>query len=505
SQTFTATVNVTNDRTNIATVTGTPSDEEGSPLPDVDGVTDSDEAVVDIVAPGVTIIKTAGTAPDGTVLVTQAGNVTYTYEVTNSGDIPLIDIEIVDDNGTPGNTNDDLPIGTIAGPLAPGASRTFTATINVTDDRTNIATVTGTPSDEEGSPLPGVNEVTDTDNAVVDIVAPGVTIIKTAGTAPDGTVLVTEAGDVLYTYEVTNTGDTPLIDLEIIDDNGTPAPGDDFVVGAIAGPLAPGASRTFTATINVTNDRTNIATVTGTPSDEEGNPLPGVDEVNDSDEAVVEIEGATNPEIAIEKRVLDSCQNPPQFTDNTLRFRLGADVTFGYFVTNPGTEPLANVRIIDDNATPNNPSDDLLFTINSPEFVGGDTNGDTLLDPGEIWRFEFTKTAEFINSNISNITTDSFTNDIANDRAESLRICDPALLARFYRFLSGIFGDQLQTDRQRQDNTARVAGLSVNGTTVRANDSASIVVSNTFVNSENPLIPTNDIAQQFPSCNCGLN
>ena len=192
-----------------------------------------------------------------------------------------------DDNGTPGVPGDDITVCTIAGPLAPGASATCTTTLTITADRTNIATATGTPSNQAGQPL-GVPNVTDTDNAVVDIVNPSIQVVKTAGTAPDGTILyLPGGGPVLYTYVVTNTGDTYLTNIPVKDDNGTPGvPGDDITVCTIAGPLAPGASATCTTTLNITADRTNIATATGTPSNQAGQPL-GVGNVTDTDDAVV--------------------------------------------------------------------------------------------------------------------------------------------------------------------------------------------------------------------------
>ncbi len=55
--------------------------------------------------------------------------VTYTYVVTNTGTVPLSGIVVTDDNGTPGYTKDDFTVGTIAGPLTPGASATLTASV----------------------------------------------------------------------------------------------------------------------------------------------------------------------------------------------------------------------------------------------------------------------------------------------------------------------------------------------------------------------------------------
>ena len=64
----------------------------------------------------------------------------------------------------------------------------------------------------------------------------------------------------------------------------------------------------------------------------------------------------------------------------------GAAVTWTYVVTNPGTVPLSNVVVRDDNGTPGNTADDFL-----PAFTGGDTNNNGLLDPGETWTYTATR------------------------------------------------------------------------------------------------------------------
>jgi hypothetical protein len=53
------------------------------------------------------------------------GVVTYTYVVKNTGGVTIENVTVVDDNGTPGDTSDDIQVGQIIS-LAPGASQTFT-------------------------------------------------------------------------------------------------------------------------------------------------------------------------------------------------------------------------------------------------------------------------------------------------------------------------------------------------------------------------------------------
>ena len=76
-----------------------------------------------------------------------------------------------------------------------GASTTYTCTVIVTADMTNIATVTGQPSDSGGTPLPGTTPVTDDDDAVVDVIHPAIHLVKTVGPS---TAVQTPDGETYY-------------------------------------------------------------------------------------------------------------------------------------------------------------------------------------------------------------------------------------------------------------------------------------------------------------------
>jgi len=67
-------------------------------------------------------------------------------------------------------------------------------------------------------------------------------------------------------------------------------------------------------------------------------------------------------------------------------FETGSTLVFTYVVTNNGETPLDNVVVLDDNETPLDESDDF-----NPEFVGGDDNGNGLLDLGETWLYTHTE------------------------------------------------------------------------------------------------------------------
>jgi hypothetical protein len=69
---------------------------------------------------------------------------------------------------------------------------------------------------------------------------------------------------------------------------------------------------------------------------------------------------------------------PPGQNKNGQQF-----VTFTYDVTNPGNVPLSNVTVTD--TFSDNMGDSGSF---NPTFTGGDTNGNGLLDPGEVWTYQ---------------------------------------------------------------------------------------------------------------------
>jgi len=117
--------------------------------------------------PGIELVKTAGNAPDGTpLLLSTPASVLFTYKFTNTGETILSDIEITDDNGTPGDTSDDFVVCAKAGPYLPNATDTCTAQLFISGTHTNIATVKGTPVDTFGDPI-SPTDVFDTDDAVI--------------------------------------------------------------------------------------------------------------------------------------------------------------------------------------------------------------------------------------------------------------------------------------------------------------------------------------------------
>jgi uncharacterized repeat protein (TIGR01451 family) len=305
----------------VATAVGQPT--AGGP------VSDNDDADVTLLVPGIQTIKTAGDAADGGTYTTEAfpNNVAYHYSIKNTGELALSNVVVRDDNGTPANTADDFTVCTIPS-LAIGATATCSKTLTITADTTNVAVATGHTAQKPNE------DVSDNDNAVVDIVGASIRIIKTAGTAADGQEFVTEPGPVTYHYAVTNTGEVDLFNVTVVDDNGTPAnTADDILIGTID-KLAVGQTVNLSKVINVTGNRTNVAVASG-HTEQKPN-----DKVTDNDNAVVRV-----PNLTINKSVTgNTAGNDPTTGDPVAKEGDFLTYTLAYTLTNG---PVTNGVITD--------------------------------------------------------------------------------------------------------------------------------------------------------------
>jgi hypothetical protein len=299
--------------------------------------------------------------------VPTGSDVTFTYIVTNTGNVPLSNVTVTDDHGVVpafqgGDANGN-------GVLDLTETWTYTAaTIATPGPYTNVGTATGTP------PVGSSVSATDPEHHFAD--PPGISIIKlTNGTdhnAPPG-LLIPVGSPVTFTYIVTNTGVPPVSDVTVTDDRGLiPA----FQGGDANGNglLEVGETWIYTAVTTATaGPYTNVGTVIGTP--------PIGPRLIDRDP---EYHFGVSPGVRIIKLTngQDANTAPGPEVD------VGSTVTFTYLVTDTGNSALSNVAVRDDNGTPGTSADD--FT---PTLVGGDTNGNGLLDVGETWTYTATRTA----------------------------------------------------------------------------------------------------------------
>lgn len=132
-----------------------------------DAVVDYNDADFGFALADLDMRVTAGEAADGEVLSVASGDkVTFTYQVTNKGDVDLAGVKIIDNNGTPDDEMDDVTVCTLSSHLAPAQTETCTRETTINLDKTIVATATGNPVTSSGADLPGAI-ASATDDAVV--------------------------------------------------------------------------------------------------------------------------------------------------------------------------------------------------------------------------------------------------------------------------------------------------------------------------------------------------
>ncbi len=338
--------------TNEGAVTATPVDDNDDPILDENddptNVTDEDDSHYYGANPQIQIEKStngedADDAPGPNL--TPGSDVTWTYVVTNTGNVRIEDISVVDNQGI------DVTCPETA--LDAGASMTCTAEgVAIEGQYENIGTVTGAPVNEDGAPILNADgdplTTEDADSSHYFGANPGISLEK----AP-GTQTVDPGSDVTFTITVTNTGNVPLTNVTVTD---TLTPDCE----ATFAELAVGASETYTCVAtNVRATFTNIAVVEATdPNDET---------VTDEDDADVNVPGT--PGLRIEK------------STDTPSVVAGATVEFSITVTNTGDVDLTNVVVTDD-TTPDcdrtfdrlDVGDDVTYTCKATNVLAGFTN-----------------------------------------------------------------------------------------------------------------------------------
>ena len=202
----------------------------------------------------------------------------------------------------------------------------------------------------------------------------------------------------MWTYLVSNMGNENLTNITLTDDFGTANTlDDDFDPAPVLGiggmynigdtdadnELDPGETWQFTSAPVISyqvvaGQYVNAATVTAV--------VEGTGQVISDRDANYHF-GSTVGDIRIEKAInaVDPL-NPTVAEDADFAtgpvLPVGASVVWTYLVTNQTSTPLANVTVIDNNGTPGDASDDF-----APKLIGGDLNGNSLLDPGEVWLY----------------------------------------------------------------------------------------------------------------------
>ena len=294
-------------------------------------VSPEDDAPIPVdAAPALTIDKSSSGGP-----FTQAGQVvTYSFLVTNAGNVTVADIAVADDAGSFTGSGTPSPVACDATTLLPGATTICTATYELTQadvDQGSVANTATAEGTAGGDPLESPS-----DTETISIApAPALTIVKT-GTPDDPT----EAGqEITYSFLVTNTGNVTLTDVAVAEleftGNGVPpvvsCPADEL------DSLAPGDDVTCTATYTLIQADVDAGGVTNT-ADATGSTPIGLPVSAPPSEFPITIVAA--PAWTLLKTV-----------SPTTATQAGDELTYSFLITNTGNVTLTEIGVNDEEFT----------------------------------------------------------------------------------------------------------------------------------------------------------
>ena len=276
------------------------------------------------------INQTVVNAPPGPYLLVGA-EITWDFELLNTGNVSLSNVTVIDDNGTPELLSDDQTACTGLS-LASGESTTCSLSGEAAEgQRHHTATVSGEPP--VGSMTP-VHDDSYYFGADPDVTL-GLTINGEQAASSPG-LYVIEGSTLQLEYLVRNDGNVSLADVVVMDGATTVCTLETLDVSV---------SQTCSREISASGGQQSLTPgVTATPP----NPLSNV---SDNDQAFY---FGASPSLALDKKTngLDGSEPPGVYV------LTGSDVTWTYLVTNTGDVGLTNISVVDDNGTPADPLDD---------------------------------------------------------------------------------------------------------------------------------------------------
>ncbi|MDR6908006.1 hypothetical protein J2X63_003714 [Agromyces sp. 3263] len=277
------------------------------------------------IAPSLSIVKSATPSdPDSFDVGTE---VTYSFVVTNTGNVAITDPVVADVGFTGAGTLSALVCDPVT-ELLPGDQLLCTATYTVEQDDVdnggveNAATVTG--DDPDGADV----TATATTLAIPTAAEPGISLDKTASPGP-----YTAAGQVVtYSFLLTNTGNVTLDDVAVAEDAALfTGSGTVSAVSCPTNTLIPGATVTCTATYTLSQADVDEGSIENTATASATSDLAGsVESAPDSTSTTIE----PAPAMTVVKTA-----GPGGFTE------AGEIVTYSFIVGNTGNVTLSDVAV----------------------------------------------------------------------------------------------------------------------------------------------------------------
>lgn len=273
-----------------------------------------------------TLQKIAGVPTDNNNdgLVDAGDSIHYTFEVTNSGELTIQNIEV-----------SDPQIGAVTCPdstLAPGQSQTcsavddyvFTDADVASGSFVNTATAQGNPAGTTAV----IESNTSSTETRLTAPAPALTVVKSADPSR-----ISAAGDrIAYSFLVTNTGNVPLTAVGVAETafSGT---GTAPAISCPETTLPAGSQLTCTAEYTATQadldagSISNTAVATGTPAS--GTPV-------SSPPSTAVVDAPPEPALTVDKSA-----SPSDAAD----FTLGRELTYSFVATNTGNVTLTGIQV----------------------------------------------------------------------------------------------------------------------------------------------------------------
>ncbi|MEO9684539.1 hypothetical protein, partial [Tateyamaria sp.] len=347
--------------------------------------------------PDISIVKT----PNVLANVAEGETIDYTYVVTNTGNVTLTGVTLVDQHTSAAGTA-PLPItgesltgdvnetGTSVdtdGPgifttLGPGDTVTFTAEFSVTQDDIdaeisidNTATITGL------SPDGTTPQDTSTASVTLELGDPSLSVTKTAdSTGVSDPAVVGET--VSYRIEVANTGNQTLTNVDLtdsfVDGNDVALPitltldsGDDGIEDA----LEVGETWVFIASFDLTQAAIDSGELENTVSVTADDPQ-GEEQTDALPEPVI-VDLSQDPGLEVEKSADSSAVTVPA--------EVGQEIIYTIEVANTGNVTLTDVEL--DDTFEDGAGNPLAI---EPVLISGDDGVADVLEVGETWVFQVT-------------------------------------------------------------------------------------------------------------------
>ena len=314
---------------NVATAKGTSPDPDE---PDVPVVPGTDPEPTDEPDGHLTVTKvttSTAKAEDGKYALGE--EITYKITVANDSNLTITDITVTDEL-----TGDEWTIDS----LAPGASKDFEASYTVTEadvlagEVVNVATAKGTSPDPD---QPDVPVVPGTDPEPTEEKDGHVTVTKVTTSKPANGETYALGEKVTYKITVTNDGNLTITKIDVKDDLTNQ--------GWYIDSLAPGESKDFTTSYEVTEDDIlagsvkNVATAKGTSPDPDQPDVP-VDPGNTEDPTDKPAPKITSEKTSTGTMTGLDANGKPAYAE-------GDELTYTITVTNEGNLTATGIKVVD--------------------------------------------------------------------------------------------------------------------------------------------------------------